>query len=210
MDSPRLHILLTNLDRIIVNDIKGEVVEFGCYVGTTSLFIRRLLIKHSSSKEFHVYDSFSGLPDKTIEDASVAGIGFKAGELKATKRDLVRNFKKAGLKPPVIHKGWFNELKPKDLPQNISFAFIDGDFYNSTTDSLELIWPLLSNGGVIIVDDYMRSNLPGVYRAISNYFANKDARITHQKNLAIIQKNTPNNLNTAAGKALRPDQLWHP
>jgi O-methyltransferase len=188
MDKRRLNILLKSLEAVIDNDIEGDVVEFGCFIGTTSLFLRRMLDELNSSKTLHVYDSFVGLPDKTIEDASVAGSEFKAGELKASKRSLIRNFKKAGLRIPKIHKSWFRDLKPKDLPDVIAFGFIDGDFYNSIVDSLELVWPRLSVGGQLVVDDFMSSNLPGVTRAISDFFIGSDVKIEHRNNLAIVYK----------------------
>jgi hypothetical protein len=53
------------LEAVLDAGVPGAVVEFGCYVGTTSLFIRRLLDERdeSGAREFHVYDSFEGLPD---------------------------------------------------------------------------------------------------------------------------------------------------
>lgn len=188
MDKKRLMIILNQLDFILTNAVEGEVVEFGCYLGTTGLFIRRMLDANHQTKAFHAYDSFEGLPAKTIEDASVAGSDFRAGELKVSKHDLIRNFKKAGLRPPITHKGWFSELRDKDVPKLIAFAFIDGDFYRSIKDSLELVWPRLSPGGIIIVDDYMRSHLPGATRAVNDFFINKEVKISQQNNLAIISK----------------------
>ena len=120
MSLKRLQIILKELATLIfINNQPGDIVEFGCYSGTTSLFIRRLLNlaeKNNNQRTFHVYDSFEGLPAKTIEDASVVGSNFKAGELKSSKRELIRNFKKAGLKTPTIHKSWFSNLKSKDMP----------------------------------------------------------------------------------------------
>jgi len=189
MTKKRLTIILRCLALTLEQNIAGDIVEFGCYKGTTSLFINRVMnLSNASTKELHVYDSFDGLPAKTIKDASVAGSDFKAGELKTSKRDLVRNFKKAGLKPPHIHKGWFDELKDKELPSTIAFAFLDGDFYRSIVDSLGLVWPRLANGGMVVIDDYQKSNLPGVTRAIEDFFTNKSVKIQHQQNLAIIIK----------------------
>ncbi len=188
MDKERLTLILKRLDQALKHHIPGDIVEFGCYLGTTSLFIARLLEASTTIRRFHVYDSFEGLPDKTIEDASVAGSDFKAGELKASKRQLIRNFKHAHLKSPLIHKAWFNELKNKDLPNQIAFAFVDSDFYHSIYNSLEMIWPRLSSGGAVIIDDYNRSSLPGATRAVNDFFTASNVRIQHQSNLAIITK----------------------
>jgi len=144
----------------------GAVVELGCYIGTTSLYVRRLLDELESPREFHVYDSFEGLPAKAPEDASAAGEQFIAGELAVSKKQLLHEFKKAGLQPPIIHKGWFADLTTDDMPATISFAFLDGDFYDSMVDSLRLVLPRMAPGGCIVIDDYAREALPGVARAV--------------------------------------------
>lgn len=191
MTKKRLQIVLRLLAQALDKEPTGDIVEFGCYIGTTSLFIRRLLdLVQNNNHMFHVYDSFEGLPPKTIKDASVAGSDFKAGELKTSKRQFIRNFKKAGLVPPVIHKSWFRDLRDKEIPDLINFALIDADFYTSIMEGLNLVWPRLMSGGTLVVDDYERSNLPGVSRAIEDFFKQTEqpANILHQQNLAIIIK----------------------
>ena len=54
----------------------GSVVELGCYIGTTSLFIRRLMNGLGATGEFHVYDSFAGPPDKSSRDHSLPESNF--------------------------------------------------------------------------------------------------------------------------------------
>ncbi len=188
MTKKRLDIILRQLEQILIKNIPGSIVEFGCYIGTTSVFLKRLINQHDPSISFHVYDSFKGLPHKSIKDASVAGSGFRSGELKASKRQLLKTFKKSQLKPPIIHKGWFNELKDKDIPSEIAYAFLDGDFYSSISDSLELVWPRLVTGGNIVIDDFGKSNLPGVSRAVEDFFKDRPAKIRHEQDLAIITK----------------------
>lgn len=190
IDKARLHVLLSELNKVLDAGVAGEVTEFGCYTGTAGLFIRRLLdlTEQSSGRQYFAYDSFEGLPPKSIKDASVAGSDFKAGELKATKRDLIKNFKHAGLKPPIVTKGWFGELKSKKLPELISFAFLDGDFYESITDSLNIVWPRLNVGGRIVVDDYEKAGLPGVSRAVNDFFTGKDTKVINKKGMALIAK----------------------
>lgn len=188
MDRRRLKVILRELEKVLASEIEGEVVEFGCYSGTTSLFIRRMLDAKKSHKQFHVYDSFKGLPPKSIKDASVAGSQFKAGELMVPRRAIVRNFKQAGLILPEIHRGWFAELGSKNLPDKVAFAFLDGDFYNSILQSLELVWPVACSGGEVVIDDYERSNLPGVSRAVNEFFAGTNVDIRQEDNLALITK----------------------
>ena len=177
------------LEATLQANIAGDVVEFGCYAGTTSVFIRRLLNQQGSDKVFHVYDSFDGLPEKSVQDANAAGVDFAAGKLYVSKADFVKVFRQAGLQPPIIHKGWFSQLAAGEVPDQIAFAFLDGDFYRSIIDSLRLVWPRLTPGGTILVDDYQRETLPGVERALRDFFQDKPGiSITKQHNIAILKK----------------------
>jgi O-methyltransferase len=183
---PALEVVLGELEKTLKNDIPGDIVEFGCYIGTTSLFVRRLLDAYNSDKTFHVYDSFEGLPPKEQQDNSPVGDDFKAGELSVSKKQFIEQFQKARLKTPVIHKGWFDGLTSDDVPGKIAFAFLDGDFYGSIIDSLRLVWPRMQAGGVITVDDYGREALPGVERAVRDFFQGKKYTIQVAHNIGVI------------------------
>ncbi len=187
----KLSIILSNLENILQQNIDGDIVEFGCYIGTTSLFIQRI-IKNSTiinKKRFYVYDSFDGLPEKTNQDISPIGKDFKRGVLKINKKKLLLEFKKANLTPPIIYKSWFSQIPEVALPSSIAFAFLDGDFYTSILDSLKIVWPRLSFKGQVIIDDYNRDALPGVSKAITSYFNPKfNFKLKSTNNLAIITK----------------------
>jgi len=156
--------------------VEGDFVEMGCYKGDTSLMLAELLVENSVEKlvdkvgkKLWIYDSFEGLPEKDTADKSVLGVDFKAGELGVTKREVKNRFLRAGLPVPVIKKGWFADLLPEDLPERIAFAFLDGDFYQSIRDSLRLVVPKMSEGGVMVVHDYSNPALPGVKKAVDEW-----------------------------------------
>ena len=187
VDAKELGVLLRELEKVLQNGAAGNIVEFGCYVGTTSLFIRRLLDAYDSTGEFHVYDSFMGLPEKTQADNSAAGEQFKAGELLASRKTFIQNFKKAGLKLPTIHKGWFADFTPDDVPESIIFAFFDGDFYESIIDSFRVCGGKFQKTATIIVDDYANEALPGAARAVDKWLANNRQYTSRtESSLAII------------------------
>ena len=182
-----LKVILNELEACLENDIPGGVVEMGCYTGTTSLFIQRLLVT-TDKRKFHVYDSFEGLPEKSIKDQSPAGTQFETGSLIATKLQFINNFKKAGLPLPSIHKAWFKDLSPTLLPTPVAFAFLDSDFYDSILTSLRLVWPRLSPGATVVVDDYHNEALPGAKRAVDEWLQHhKYKQIRVEKSLAIIK-----------------------
>ena len=83
-----------------------------------------------------------------------------------TKREVKERFLRAELPVPVIKKVWFKDLTSDDLPSEIAFAFLDGDFYESIRDSLKLVVPKMNDEGVIVVHDYTNPALPGVKKAV--------------------------------------------
>jgi O-methyltransferase len=176
VDTKELLVVLRELGKSL--EAPGAVVEFGCYIGTTSL--------NADTRGFHVYDSFEGLPTKSSQDQSPLGIQFKEGELTATKKQFIQEFKKAKLAQPHIHKGWFDQIQPSDVPSEIAFAFLDGDYYKSIKSSLLLIESKLTPGAIIVVDDYANEALPGAAKAI-NEWCYKNGHIPKvEHSLAII------------------------
>ena len=169
--------------------VEGDYVEFGCYKGDTSLLLAEVLSEGAMSveksvdknveelgksggkpvKKLWIYDSFEGFPEKTDADESVMGVDFKGGELSVTKREVKERFLRAGLPVPVIKKAWFRNLTSEDVPERIAFAFLDGDFYESIRDSLKLVTPRMSEGGVLVVHDYTNPALPGVRKAVDEW-----------------------------------------
>ena len=204
-------VILDELRKTLADNAPGDIVEFGCYRGDTSLLIQEILEREfDDSRRLWIYDSFEGLPERTQKDASVAGDGFSKGKLFVTKREVVERFKKAGLHVPRVRKGFFENLdsgevnesgdvlrSSKDLPDKIIFAFLDGDLYQSIKISLDLVAPRITRNadgkycGVIIVHDYNNPKLPGVAKAVDEWMAafsrQKTApKLQRRETLAII------------------------
>ena len=167
-------------------NLEGDIVEFGCYEGDTSIKMGKLI----KNKRLWLYDSFKGLPEKSDADFSSIGESFKAGELKASKSAVMKRFLHASLPKPVIKKAWFDELNPgQDLPEKIAFALLDGDYYESIKTSLALVAPKMARGGIIVVHDYRNEALPGAAKAVDEFISkNPTWRIRIQQGLAIIQQ----------------------
>lgn len=186
VDARELRVILRELETWLRQRNEGDVVEFGCYVGTTSLFIRRLLHEYHSGASFHVYDSFEGLPEKVTADKSVAGDQFVAGALHASRKTFRENFQKAHLQQPIVHKGWFNQLSEGDVPSQIGFAFFDGDYYESIDDSFRLTHKNLMPHATVIVDDYANEALPGAQKATDKWAKMLGTSVRSEASLGII------------------------
>ena len=169
--------------RVITSGIEGDAVEFGCYVGTTSVYLAKLT---EQPRELYLYDSFEGLPEKTAQDASPAGLQFKEGELRASRKALMLNLKRAQVRTPHVKKAWFSDLGKQDVPARIAFAFLDGDYYESVIDPLRLIESQLTPGATVVVDDYANEALPGAARAVNEWVRKKGYTMRVEASLAII------------------------
>ena len=169
----------------------GDIVEFGCYAGDTSILLAQNMQDHGLDDCWlWLYDSFEGLPEKTREDQSAAGWRFKGGELKVSEMTVAHKFKKYELPEPVIKKGWFQHLDPNyDLPNQIRFALLDGDFYESIKTSLRLVAPKLIPGATVLVHDYRNPALPGSAKAVDEFVAaHPEFKFRRAGTLAILQK----------------------
>ncbi|MCL2085783.1 TylF/MycF family methyltransferase [Candidatus Saccharibacteria bacterium] len=186
IDTKNTKRILTELRGVLARGVFGDVVELGCYEGDTSIELAHIL--KGSGRKLFLYDSFEGLPEKTKEDNSSLGESFKPGELLASKGKIIKRFKHSNLPLPIIKKAWFNNLSSTDLPDQIAFALLDGDFYSSIKDSFSLLHGKLSPGAVIIVDDYSNLALPGAKRATDEWLAsNPSAPLSQIGALAIIK-----------------------
>ena len=167
----QMRYILDNL--YAVRGVPGDVVELACNIGTTALYIRRLLNMIESDKVYHVYDSFEGLPEPDECDGNLC----KRGDMRKEQTDFEMTFHNAALECPVIHKGWFAEIPDNEYPDKICFAFFDGDFYSSILDSFCKVYHKMQKGGIIIVHDYEGADLPGVKKACDYFLKDKPEKV---------------------------------
>lgn len=160
------------LGRVLDEGIEGDIVELGCWKGGTAKTLGLVQKWKGTNKELHLYDSFEGLPELTDEDYPDSGPTdfFKKGSFDMKLSWLYHNM--LGI-PHYIHKGWFCETCPQELPEKIAYAHLDGDTYNSIKESLEYVYPRLTKGAICVVDDYQFHLLPGVELAVSEFMADK-------------------------------------
>jgi O-methyltransferase len=167
-------IILTYLQHILDNNIEGDIVEFGCYGGGTSVAIKKLLKANNSNKKLYVYDSFEGLPENHENDKIATNTkGTMVSSLQTYKDKIEKN----NCKDINITKGFFKDIKESELPEKISFAFYDGDLYQSTLDFLNKVEGKMSKGSIIIFDDFVHPQgiFPGTKVACNEYFKSNNA-----------------------------------
>jgi O-methyltransferase len=180
MSSPsKMYHVLMELSQVVRADIPGHVVELGCFAGETAGQMRRLLdVLGQTNRELHVYDSWEGVPEPraqdTPEDPRIGG--FTRGMCVCARGNFEQHFALEGLPLPCIHSGWFAQIPDEEYPSPIAFAFFDGDMYSSIVDSFVKVYPKLSRGARIVIDDYEWEPLPGVKRACQDFLRDKSER----------------------------------
>jgi len=180
----QLEYILTNIESVL--HLPGDAVELGCNVGMTSSYIKRLLNRCATGKKLHVYDSFEGLPPKTAEDgATPCDKGASAVSIEMFKKTFID----ADVGLPEIHEGFFGNIPDNEYPDEICFAFFDGDFYSSIMDSFKKVYHKMTPGGIILIHDYEYEPFPGVKKACDDFLKDKPEKVVKGMNgIGIMRK----------------------
>src|SRR6266511_2881432 len=68
---------------------------------------------------------------------------------------------------PTRLKGWFRDTLPGAPIEKLAVIRLDGDMYEATMDGLVNLYPKLSPGGFVIIDDY--GAVPGCRKAVEDF-----------------------------------------
>jgi O-methyltransferase len=155
----RLDNLRFCVEDVLRNQVPGDLIETGVWRGGATIFMRGVLEAHGvTDRKVYVADSFQGLPrpDAALYPADAGDIYHAYEDLKVTMEQVQENFRRYGLLDDQVHflKGWFAETLPSAPFERLAVARLDGDMYSSTIDALRSLYPKLSVGGYLIVDDY--------------------------------------------------------
>lgn len=153
-------------NKVIDDNIEGDFVECGVAVGSMIGQMSKANIQKGANKKVYGYDSFEGIPWATKEDTDQPGIGLvdksKFGLLESTGiashslEDVIAQMKAWSVYDNVhLIKGWFQETIPFNTIGKICLLRLDGDMYESTRICLRYLYKKVSDGGIIIIDDYI-------------------------------------------------------
>jgi O-methyltransferase len=144
---------------VLKDKIPGDFIETGVWRGGATIFMKALLkASNITDRRVWVADSFEGLP-RPNEEKYAADKGDKLFSYKilAVSQEMVaKNFEKYDLLDDNVKflKGWFKDTLPTAPIQQLAVVRLDGDLYESTMDGLVNLYPKLSKGGFIIIDDW--------------------------------------------------------
>jgi len=154
----------------ITHCVHGDTAEVGCWKGAMSYLICKS--NQTTDKHHHIFDSFEGLS----QPLEIDGSHWHAGDMFAPE-DLVHKNLSRFEGRYSTYKGWV-PTRFSDLSDILfSFVHIDVDLYQPTLDSIDFFYPRLSNGALLVCDDYGFSSCPGATQAIKDYLQDKPEKM---------------------------------
>ena len=155
--------------------VPGDLIETGVWRGGATIFMRAALkARGVMDRTVWVADSFEGLP--APQDGGDGADLSHVEHLAVSLEQVKANFARFGLLDEQVKflKGWFRDALPAAPIDKLAVLRLDGDLYSSTMDALEPLYPKVSPGGYVIVDDY--GAWPECKRAVDDYRAKNDIR----------------------------------
>ncbi len=182
--------LLDAVRHITTTGVPGCYVECGTWRGGSSMAAALELIRiGDTSRDLFLYDTFEGMSPPTDADRTVYGHGARE-LLNGSKptlgvdlwcwsplEDVRRNMESTGYPKEKIHlvKGKIEDTVPELAPQEpIALLRLDTDWYESTKHELDHLYPLLSPGGIMIIDDY--GHWQGARKAVDEWLSQQQPR----------------------------------
>jgi len=147
------------VEEVLATDVRGDLIETGVWRGGVAIFMRGLLAAHGvRDRIVFAADSFEGLPEPNPEEypADDGDELHTIDALAVSRAEVERNFDLYGLLDDQVRflEGWFRDTLPVVRERSWAVVRLDGDMYESTTDALVNLYPGLSVGGFLIIDDY--------------------------------------------------------
>jgi hypothetical protein len=176
----RVFALCKAVEYVVANDIPGDIVECGVWKGGSMMAVARTLMARRAVRKLHLFDTFEGMPPPAEVDKDFKGVPaaiYLQSEDKRTSwiwaysplEEVQRNLRSTGYDESQITftQGKVEDTIPARAPQQISLLRLDTDWYESTWHELVHLYPRLSVGGALIVDDY--GHWQGVRKAVDQY-----------------------------------------
>lgn len=186
--SERIYALCKSVEYVLHNHIPGDIVECGVWKGGSMMAVARTLMDRQAERRLHLFDTFDGMPEPTPSDKDLNGLlatDRMSKEDKATSmvwaycplEDVRYNLRRTGYDTNKISfvQGRVEDTIPQQAPDQIALLRLDTDWYESTYHELTHLYPRLSVGGVLIIDDY--GHWEGARKAVDRYIEENKLRM---------------------------------
>lgn len=150
------------IEQILKENIEGHLIETGVWRGGACILMSGVLQVYGDCKRrVYVADSFKGIPPPDAAYPADRLLNWHTEKyLSVSLEEVKENFRKFDLLSDqiIFIEGFFKDTLPKAKIDRLSLLRLDGDMYSSTYESLTYLYPKLSSGGYVIVDDYALNN----------------------------------------------------
>lgn len=155
----------------------GDFIECGVYRGGSAMLMALTLAAMGEHRDIYLYDTFAGMPEPGANDLSpyeppAHSIWKKKPEgwCVATVDEVRENMASTGYAMDRIHlvPGMVEDTLPSSKHERIAMLRLDTDWYQSTLCELEILYPRIVPGGVLLIDDY--GHWRGSAKAVNEYF----------------------------------------
>lgn len=170
----RLDDLEACIGDLIASEVRGDLIEAGVWRGGASIFMRAALLAYGApQREVWLADSFRGLPQPDPQSYPADGESewrwHERSYLEVPAEAVRASFERYGLLDDRVRflEGWFADTLPTVRDRTWALIRLDGDMYESTWIGLESLYPGLSRGGYVIIDDY--HDVVECRRAVDDY-----------------------------------------
>jgi O-methyltransferase len=168
----RLDNLQWCVETALHDGVAGDFIETGVWRGGACILMRAVLKAWGvTDRRVFVADSFAGLPppNAALYPADANDKHHTFAELAVSVEQVKAHFERYDLldEQVVFLKGWFKDTLPAAPLQKLAVARLDGDMYESTMDAIKVLYPKLSPGGFLIIDDF--GAVPACKQAIDDY-----------------------------------------
>ncbi len=179
----RIYALIESVRYIVHNDIKGDLLECGVYLGGSMMTVALTLMAEGvTDRELYLFDTYDGMPAPDERDVDYRGRPAMEEFLKNRISDVSSTWVNASLESvrdamaltgypkEKIHfvKGLVEDTIPQKAPETIALIRLDTDWYQSTLHEMTHLYPRLSPKGIVLVDDY--GHFKGSRQAVDEYF----------------------------------------
>jgi SAM-dependent methyltransferase len=185
---PALYDLYKSLKYVNQAGVPGDILEVGCWKGGALGLV--LAADETKSRRVFGFDTFEGHLQPPEFETDIRGSNMrarwqeladqglpwnKADYLECTK--LLSNLSHGRSDLFRLIVGDIKVTSKEFTKLTLSILRIDCDWYEESLVSLETFWPMVSSGGILILDDY--GHHPGQKRAADEFFSSSKLKFTH-------------------------------
>jgi hypothetical protein len=173
LDDQRIVALVQSVINVTAFSIPGAFVECGVWRGGAALAMI-LALQGKEVRDIYLFDTFAGMTKPGFEDVDFMGHEGREGDCAATASEVLKVLGLVNYWDWHLVVGRVEETIPALAPQQIALLHLDTDWYASTKHELQHLYPCVSRGGIVIIDDY--GHWQGARKAVNEYRA--ENRIT--------------------------------